>query len=453
MLAALKGMREKAPRPPPELGLLDATFVVTGSIIGAGIFVVSGVVAANVSSPAAFLGVWLIGGLIALAGALTNGELGALFPRSGGEYVYLHEAYGPALGFLSGWTSFWIGFPGSIATLASSFGRALVELTGGPRRPLELVVALASVLALTMLNALGLRPGKWAQNALSSSKLAAFAALLGASFFAGHGARENLAPFFASGDRPGALAVALVPVLFAYSGWNAATYVAGEIRDAKRNLARALVLGTSISIALYVAINVAYLSALPLAALRGVANPAQASVERLFGPGAAAAILTALVAVSILSSLQATILTGPRIYQAMAEDGIFFAPLARLHPRTRVPVAAIVAQGFISCALLLSGTFERLLAFTTFAIVLFSTLAGGAALILRVRRPSQPRAFRTPGYPLTPILFIAANLWVLVSVLATSAREALVGLVIVALGVPVYLWFRERRSGRILRRS
>jgi APA family basic amino acid/polyamine antiporter len=436
-----------APAPARELGVLDAAFVVTGSIIGAGIFLVSGVVAEHVQSPAGFLGVWLVGGLLALAGALTNGELGSLFPRGGGEYVYLREAYGPAFGFLSGWASFWIGFPGSIATLAAGFGLAVVELTGIAGSATASVLAIASVVGLTIVNALGLRPAKWTQNILSSVKLVALVGLLAAAAFAGRGERVHFTPFFASGERAESLAIALVPVLFAYTGWNAATYVAGEMRDARRNLARALVLGTGVSITLYLAINAAYVSAFTITELRGIGNPAQASVQRLLGPGSAA-ILTALVAVSILSSLQATILTGPRIYQAMAEDALFPQAFARLHRRTRVPVVAMVFQGLIACALLLSGTFERLLAFTTFAIVLFSTLAGAAAIVLRIRRPEQPRAFRVPGYPFTPLAFVAANLWVLVSVVATGAREALVGLAIVALGVPAYLWFRRRERLR-----
>jgi APA family basic amino acid/polyamine antiporter len=418
--------------------------IVVGSILGAGIFLVSGVVAAHTRSPAGFFGVWVVGGLVAVAGALANGELGALFPRGGGEYVYLREAYGPSLGFLSGWTSFWIGFPGAIATLAWGFGQTAASLLGGRHERGGVVIALLSIALLTALNALGIGPGRWTQNVLSSAKVLAFVVLCALAAILPREGPPHFTPFFGGEERASSLALALVPVFFAYSGWNAATYVAGEIRDPSRNLGRALVLGTIASVAIYLAANVAYLRALPLADMRVETEVARAAVERFSAP-AARLVVTPLVGVAILSSLQATVLTGPRIYQAMAEDGLFFAALGRVDPRSRVPVVALIVQGVISAALLLSGTFERLLTFTTFAMLLFSTLTVGAVLVLRVRRPGAPRAFRAPGSPLVPLLFIGANVWVMWSVVATGAREALVGVAIVVAGLPVYLWHWRRR--------
>lgn len=432
-----------APTPVRGLGTFDASMVVVGSIVGAGAFFVSGEVARTVSSPGAFFALWAAGGLLALCGALCNGELGALFPRGGGEYVYLREAYGPALGFLSGWTSFWVGFPGSIATIAAAFGEAVTDLAGGPPEATT-AVAIGAVVALTAVNAAGLRPGKWTQNLLSLTKLLAFGALIAIGALAGRGDVAHFTPVLAE-ESPADLAVALVPILFAYSGWNAATYIAGEIRDPGRALGRALATGTLACVALYLALNAVYVYAMPLAEMRGVVDVAFAAATRLFGPGMSAA-LAVLVAVVMLSSLQAAVLTGPRITQAMAEDRLFFPPLARLHPRFRVPVTALVVQGALSSVLLLSGEFRELLRFTTVAIVAFSTLTVVALMVLRVRRPALARPFRTPGYPWTPILFIAGNLWVLGNVLATGAIDALVGLGIVACGVPVYLWY-GRRSG------
>lgn len=422
------------------LGVLDASFLVVGSIVGGGIFLVSGEVARGVTSPAGFVAVWIVGGLVALAGALCNGELGAMFPRGGGEYVYLREAYGPSFAFLSGWTSFWIGFPGSIAALAWGLGGTVAGLVGaGPR--FGAGVALGSIVALTAINALGLRWGKSVQNALSGAKLLAFGLLLvlGASVRVG---ADHFSPFFGS-ERPSSLALALVPVLFAYSGWNAATYVAGELRDPTRTLGRALVAGTALCIALYLAVNVTYLRALSLETMRTVPDVSRASIERL-GGRAVAVGLGPLVAVSILSSLQATVLTGPRIYQAMARDRLFFSPLARLDTRTRVPVIALVAQAGIACALLLTQSFERLLTFAMFAIVSFSTLTVAAVVVLRLRRPNVLRPFRLPGFPFVPALFIAVNLWVLRCIVASGAVEVLVGLAIVATGAPAYLVFRAR---------
>jgi APA family basic amino acid/polyamine antiporter len=432
------------------LGVVDASLIVVGSIVGAGIFLLSGTVASLVRSPAAFLGTWLLGGAIALAGALSNGELGGLFPRSGGEYVYLREAYGPSLGFLSGWTSFWIAFPGTIASLAAGLGATVAPMIGLDGMVAPRVIGTVAIVALTLVNALGLRPGKWLQNSLSATKLAAFAALLALGALVSRSSAGGLTPFFVAGDRPAGVAAALIPVLFAYSGWNAATYVSGEMRDPGRGLGRALALGTLACAVLYVAVNAVYLRALPMTELAASDDPARAAARALGGP-AGAAVLSPLIAVCVLSSMQASVLVGPRIYQAMANDGLFFAPLGRSHPRTHVPVVALVAQGAISVAQLLTGSFEDLVRFTMFAIVAFSTLTVGAVVVLRLRRPGAERAFRVPGYPWVPLLFVGVNVWMLWNVLTfgdRGPRAALVGLAIVATGVPAYAAFRARARPR-----
>jgi APA family basic amino acid/polyamine antiporter len=428
------------------LGVFDASLIVVGSIVGAGIFLVSGDVAKLVRSPAAFLATWVLGGAVALAGAVSNGELGGLFPRSGGEYVYLREAYGPGLGFLSGWTSFWIAFPGSIASLAAGFGATVAPLLGLGSARAPAAIGAAAILLLTGVNALGLRPGKWTQNALSLVKLAVFAVLLVLGAAVPHASSGGLTPFFVPGDRAGGVATALIPVLFAYSGWNAATYVAGEMRAPSRSLGRALALGTAMCVALYLAVNAAYLRAMPVAELAGTKEPARAAVS-ILGGGAAGVVLAPLVAVCVLSSMQASVLVGPRIYHAMATDRLFFAPLGRLHATSRVPVVALLAQAVISIVLLLSGGFDQLVRFTMSAIIAFSTLTVAAVVVLRIRRPQAARAFRVPGYPWVPLLFVAVNVWVLWNVLTfadSSPREALIGLAIVATGVPAYAAFRAR---------
>ena len=434
-----------AQRAPGKLGVADTSMLVVGSIVGAGIFLVSPFVAQQVRSPAAFLGVWLLGGAVALSGAVTNGELGGLFPRSGGEYVYLREAYGPAFGFLSGWTSFWIAFPGSIAALAAGFGGTAAAMfhLESPRAPV--LIGLGAVAGLTVLNALGLRAGKWAQNALSATKLAAFAALLALGLFVvPEGPHvSGLTPFFAPGDHPAGVAMALIPVMFAYSGWNAATYVTGEMKNPTRDLGRALAIGTALCVALYVAVNVVYLRAMPLLDLRSSTAPARAAAVRLGGERAAG-LLSPLIAVCVLSSLHATILVGPRIYKAMADDGLFPSPLSRIDPKTGAPVLALGVQGAISALQLVSGSFDQLLTFAMCAIVAFSTLAVASVFVLRARRPNTARPFRVPGYPLVPALFVAINAGVLWSVVQHGAREALVGLAIVATGVPAYAVFRAK---------
>ena len=296
----------------------------------------------------------------------------------------------------------------------------------------------------------GLRPGKWTQNVLSVAKLVAFAGLLALGALVSHPAPSGLSPFFVPGDRAGGIATALIPVLFAYSGWNAATYVSGEMRDPKKSLGRALALGTGLCVALYLAINAVYLRAMPVADLAQAKEPARAAAL-LLGGNAAAAVLAPLVAVCVLSSMQASVLIGPRIYHAMATDGLFFAPLGKLHDRTRVPVMALVVQGVISVALLLSGRFDELVRFTMSAIIAFSTLTVGAVIVLRARRPGGRARSAVPGYPWVPALFIAVNAWMLWNVLTfgeSSPREALLGLVIVASGIPAYLAFRARARAR-----
>jgi APA family basic amino acid/polyamine antiporter len=436
-------MSEKASAPLRILGVFDATMLVIGSVVGAGIFLVGGFVAESVRSPGGYLGVWLLGGVFALSGALCNGELGAMFPRGGGEYVYLREAFGPTVGFLSGWTSFWIGFPGSIATLASGFGRGMTELLGLGSW-LENPIGLVAVSGLTAINVFGLRPGKALQNLLSVGKLFAFGAALLLGLMWGSGHTEHFHPFLAD-ERPKGLATALVPIYFAYSGWNAATYVAGEMRDAHRDLGRALAFGTLACTVLYLLVNTGFLNALGLPAMRGQSDVAGAAAGHIFGSWAGS-IVTAMVVVAVLSSLQATIVVGPRIYHAMAEDGLFPLRLARLSKTSRAPVEALVVQGAWSAVLLVSGKFEMLLNFTTFALCLFSIICVFAVPVLRVRRPEIVRPFTTPGYPWTPAVFVLGNGWVLWSLFASGAKSALIGTAIVLTGVPGYFAFRRRRG-------
>jgi APA family basic amino acid/polyamine antiporter len=424
----------------PGLGVLDASLIVVGSIVGSGIFLVSGVVAQGAPSRVAFLSLWILGGGVALAGALSNGELGGMFPRSGGEYVYLREAYGPPVGFLSGWTSFWAGFPGSIAALAWGFGATVAPMLGlGDAAAKN--IGLAAIVALTALNTLGLSPAKWIQNVLSVTKLAAFGGLM-ALALARHASPPTspVAPLPATVDSS-AVAGALIAVFFAYSGWNAATYITGEIRDAQRTLGRALALGTGVCILLYILVNGIYLRALPLPALAAAKQPAREAAMALGGT-AAAAVLSPLMAVCVLSSMQASVLVGPRIVEAMAADGLFFASAGRVHATTRVPIVALLVQGLISALLLATGSFDELVNFAGIAIGMFSTLTVLAVLVLRRRRPDAARPFRVPGYPIVPLLFVAVNIWVLWSVLASVTKAAIGCVVIVVTGIPAYAAFR-----------
>jgi len=432
------------------LGVADASLLVIGSMVGAGIFLMGPYVARDARSPAAFVGTWLLGGLVALCGALSNGELGGLFPRSGGEYVYLREAYGPCLGFLSGWTTFWIAFPGSIAALAAGFGAAMADMAGARNPHAASAIGVSAICLLTLLNALGLRPGKLVQNALSATKLAAFAGLLALGAFVSP--LESFDSAAGSGSGWAGIASALVPAMFAYSGWNAATYIAGEIRDPARSLGRSLAIGTLVCTALYVAVNLSYMRAMSLADLAKTVDPARVTAMRLGGPRVAA-YLGPLVALCILSSLQATIQVGPHLYRSMSVDRVFFRWLGLTHARTQAPLAALVAQAVVAIVELVSNRFDQLITLVMVPLIAFSTLTVAGVLVLRARRPAAPRPFPVPGYPVVPILFIAVNGWVLWNVLAQGAREAMaignwhvpstfVGAAIVATGIPVYFAFR-----------
>jgi basic amino acid/polyamine antiporter, APA family len=438
-------MSEAAPQETKShFGPIDAALVVAGSIIGAGIFFVSGSVAKSTSSTAEFFGVWILGGLIALAGALCNGELGGMFPRSGGEYVFLRSAYAPWVGFLSGWTGLVVAFPGSIATLASGLGRSIADLLGVPLSPWQNILGAVAVVLLTALNALGHRPGKLAQNVLSGTKIVLFVALIVFGFL--KPCTVHAIPTGSGATGP--LSGALLPVLFSYSGWNAAAYLTGEIRDPGKNLSKALVLGTLLSMALYLGLNAVYMRMVPLDEMRTTeGSVARVCLDRIFGRGMSAPF-SALIAVSIASSLQASVMVGPRIYKAMAEDGLFFKAFGHEHARTGTPLAAVLTQGAIALALLAWGKFEELLNFTAFAIELFSALTVCAVIVLRVREPKRERPFRVPGYPVTPVLYVGVILWVLYTVLAHGMREAVYGLGMVLLGLPAYLWFSGARRTR-----
>jgi basic amino acid/polyamine antiporter, APA family len=441
------------------LGAVDAAALVISNVVGIGIFTTPGIVIGMVPHPLASLGLWLAGGALAYAGASAYSELAASRPRAGGEYVYLREAFGPLLAFLTGWTSFVAGFSGAVAAGAVGFATYLGRyvpmaadarpLLGVPLLVADVAVsprslcAIALIAALSGVHALGLGPGRVVQNGLTAAKVATLLALVGLGFVLGSG---STAHFAASGApaRPTAWLLALVPIMFTYSGWNAAAYVAEEVRDPARNLPRALGLGTAAVIALYLLLNALYLYALPAAALAGTVSAGDAAAVALFG-SRGAAVLVPLILVALAGSISAMTLAGPRVYFAMARDGLFLPVAVRIHPRHRTPAAAIVAQGAWSAALVLTGTFEQLLIYTGFAVVLFSAIAVAALFVLRRTREGEERRFRAWGYPLVPGLFVAASIAMVVSAIVERPGPSLCGLGVMAAGVPLYWWLR--RSG------
>ena len=414
-------------------------------MIGSGIFLTPGAIAGHLPHPGAILLAWLLGGLLSLAGALANAELGAMFPRAGGDYVYLREAFHPAAGFLVGWLSFFVIYAGTIATLAAGFAAGLRHFVAlGPRG--ELGVAIVLTLAVSALNYVGVRWGARANNLTAVVKIGALAAFALLGPLLGAGSAANLRPLVAGIDglSVSAFGLALSPVLFSYLGWNSSVYVASEIRDPGRNVPRSLFLGVALCTAIYLVVNAVYLYAIPVEALRGVPNAGEAAARALFG-AASGTLLALFVLASILGTLNATVLVGPRIAYAMALDRLFFPGVDRAHAVYRTPGVAILVQAGVATAiLLLLGSFERALAYTTFAILL-ATMADVAALFrLRRTRPRRPRPYRAWGYPLVPVLYLAANAAVAAALLAGRPRECAISLAMALAGLPFYAFFAAR---------
>lgn len=441
-----------------RLGPFDAAAIVVSNVIGGGIFFVPIIVAQMVPHGAAILWVWLLGGALAFAGAMAYAELSALRPRAGGEYVYLRETYGPLAAFLTGWTSFVAGFTGAIAAsavaLADYIGRfvpaagnstpmftvplPLLPLVVSPRA----IVALAAIGILCLIHIRGIGPGRIVQNVLAGLKASALAAIIALGFMVGTGSAAAITS--GTAIPVSGMLLALVPIMFTYSGWNAATYVAEEVRDPGRNVPLALGLGTTAVIVLYVALNALYLYVLPVAELAALPGRLLDVVgDRLFGAGAANAIAIFTI-VSLSASISAMTLAGPRVYYAMAQDGLFLPAAATVHPRYRTPAAAIVAQGLWSAVLVLCGSLSQLVSYTGFAVVLFSAVAVSCVFVLRRRDPAAPRPFRAWGYPWAPGIFVAACAAMVVNEMIRNGATALVGVAVILAGVPVYFLFARR---------
>jgi basic amino acid/polyamine antiporter, APA family len=439
-----------------RLGPLDAAAIVVSNVIGGGIFFVPILVAQSTGDARAMLAAWVAGGAFAFMGAMAYAELAALRPRSGGEYVYLREAFGPLAAFLTGWTSFVAGFSGAIAAssvaLADYVGR-FVPAAGDTvplvSVPLPLVpilvsrrtlVALGAIAIVTAVHVRGLGPGRLVQNALGGSKVAALVVFIVLGFAVGRGDLAHIVGDGRGVSTPGLL-MALIPIMFTYSGWNAAVYVAEEVRAPGRNVPLALGLGTFAVIAIYLALNALYLYAMPVDGLAGVAGGRliDTIAEHLFG-FVAANLVAAFTIVSIAASVSAMVIAGPRVYFAMARDGLFPEAARRISPRTHVPAVAIVAQSVWSGILVLCGTLAQLVSYTGFALVLFSGIAVAALFVLRRREPDAPRPFRAWGYPWAPGLFVVASAVMVVNELWRSPGTSAAGLAIIAAGLPVYAW-------------
>jgi basic amino acid/polyamine antiporter, APA family len=448
------------PRLERRLGALDGALITIGAVVGTGIFLTAGDVARAAPHPALILAVWAAGGLLAVAGALTYAELGALFPRAGGIYHYLAEAYGPLWGFLYGWTCFLVIMSGGIAAIAVGFGEYLgsfVPQLSSARVVLDAslggwtwrvsgaqAAAVLAILALTAVNHFGVRQGANLQNAITWLKVAVVAGFAILALVVTAPPHAGAAPLTGAGWA--GLAPAMIAALWTYDGWYGLTFSAGEMRDPARELPRAIVAGTIAVMVLYLLMNLAYLRATPVSVLAASPRSAETAAAALFGASGARAMALAVV-VSSFGCLAATILYSSRLYQPMAQDGVFLESLATIHPRWRTPVASLWAQSAWAMVLALSGTYAQLYTSVVFAGLLFHVAGGVAVFRLRRARPELPRPYRVWGYPAVPLLFIGSMVLLSAATLASGSVPALAGLALTLLGVPVYLvWRRRPRS-------
>jgi len=429
------------------LSLRDLIFIVVGTVIGSGIFLTPGGVVRAAGSGGLALIVWVVGGVLSLLGALTFAELAAAKPESGGLYVYLRDAFGPPLAFLYGWTMFLVIGSGSLATLAAAFPRYVaVFVTLTPAW--EKIVSVLMIVVVSGLNIRGTRQSADVQGIATTLKVVVIALLTVLLIATAHGPAAVPGDWWPATWSFSTLTggvTAMIGVLWAYEGWQYVTFSAGETVDPQRTFARGIVVGTLILIAVYVLANVGYFSALGVAGVASSRTVASDAASAALGSWAAL-IVAAVILVSIFSASNGMMLTLPRLFFAMARDRLFIAKLAEVHPRFGTPAAAIVATAIWSTVLVLSGSFEQLLAYVVFMSWLWFALAALAIFAYRKREPDAPRPFRTPGYPLTPTLFILAALVIVVNTVIAQPVQSLVGLGLAVLGVPAYLFWKKQAS-------
>jgi len=445
-----------------RLGPLDAAAIIVANVIGGGILFRSPAVAAAIPDAPWFLLAWAGGGVLAFMGAMAYAELAALRPKAGGEYVYLREAFGPLAGFLTGWTSFVAGFTGAIAASAVFLIVTLNRFIPGVANDTPLLAiplpgayavtfsihtlaASAVIIIAALIHIRGVGHGRIASNVLTTLKIVSLVVFIGFGLTAGTGTPANITQSVGPVTVTGFL-FAFIPVMFTYSGWNAASYMAEEIRDPGRNVPRSLLLGTVVVIAVYVLINVLYLFVIPIGELATLGGRSILDVvgDRLLG-ARAGDILAIVAIISLAAGINAWTFAGPRVYFAMARDNTFFKSAARVHPKYKTPAASILAQAAFSIVLVLTGSLDSIANYVGFAITLFAGTAVAAVFVLRRREPNAARPFKALGYPWTPAIFVLASLAIVVNAFYSDPKVSITGTVIILAGIPLYYFFRSRR--------
>jgi len=447
-----------------EIGFFTATILVIANMIGTGIFTTSGFIIAEVGSPEAMLLCWLVGGLFALCGALCYGELGSLFPSAGGEYVFLRESFGKGIGFISGFISLIVGFSAPIAAAAIAFSGYLFKTFSihvslgigfkvGDLQVIALspcaLVAIAAIMAFSLIHCHSVLMGTRIQNFLTLFKLGIIAAFVTAGFLWGDGSMDHFSGSLEMRSMlQSGFAVSLIFITFAYSGWNAAVYLGGEIKKPERNVPLALLAGTSIVMCLYLLLNAVYIYALPAKEMGGVMEVGASAAVSLFGDRISR-IFSGAISLGLLSVLSAMIVTGPRVYYAMARDRIFFGLFGRLNKARRTPAHSIFLQAAIAVLMVVTASFETLLIYIGFTLSLCAVLTVAGLMWLRITRPELRAAYRTLGYPVTPLLFIMGNIWIIYFSITSRPVSCLFGLSTIASGIIFYLLFNvTKRSDR-----
>ena len=423
-----------------KLGLLDATLIIIGIVIGSGIFLLPNVIARNLPSRGAILAVWIVAGILSAFGALAYAELGAMMPATGGQYVYLREAYGPCCAFLCGWVFVLAVLPGGIAFLAVGFSIYLdhfIPLTP----PMRTAVSLFLVAALSAINYIGVEQGAWIQRVFTTAKIAGLVIVIGAAALYTQGPTDAQAaaqPLSYTG-----IGVAMAACLMAYNGWSYVSFVAGEVKNPQRNLPASLLLAMIAVIILYLSANLAYMNVMTVPEIAATERVGSAVAERTMG-SIGATILSAVVLLSVIGAINGNILTAARIPFAQAHDGMFFRRFGQVHPRFKTPAFAIVAQAIWSGLLILTGSYETLFSYSILSAWVFYALSVAAVWVLRRKLPDLPRPYKMWGYPFTLIVFLIVSVWFMADALITQTKPSMMAAAIAAAGVPFYLIWRGK---------
>lgn len=425
---------------PRKLGLLDSTLIVIGIVIGSGIFLLPNLIARNLPSGPAIISVWVAAGILSYFGALAYAELGAMMPDTGGQYVYLREAYGPGCAFLCGWVFSLAVVPGGIAFLAVGFSIYLDQFI--PLAPAaRTIVALSLVAILSACNYVGVREGAWIQRIFTSLKIAGLVLVIGAAFFA-HPSSARTVETASRAFSYSGIGFTMTACLMAYNGWSYVSFVAGELTEPQRNLPRALALGMGVVMVLYVGANLAYMNVMTVPQIAATQRVGAAVAERTMG-SYGATVLSAIVLMSIVGAINGCILTGARIPFAQARDGLFFSRFGRIHPRFETPSFAIAVQAAWSFVLIVTGSYETLASYTILSAWIFYALSVAAVWVLRRKAPDALRPYRMWGYPVTLWLFLIVSFWFLVDALVNQPKPSLIAMLLAAAGIPFYLLWRR----------